>query len=213
VAVMETDQAPVPDQGPAAVVPALPRTRWGRDPGWAPALAWDPGRRPRPPSDRYLRYSWNLPFDWRSRGCARAERAGRPANSAFDCGYNAVIPSSNRVWVSATVDNPKRASTGNSCGGASRRWLIYTKRRLLRPSRWTRWCAMGASTDRLDVGAEASSWIAGSRAKGEFRCAGCGYGVTVHKVLPDCPMCRGTTWERVPWRPFSRSYPVGSGIG
>jgi len=72
---------------------------------------------------------------------------------------------------------------------------------------------MGASTDRLDVGADASSWVAGSRAKGEFRCAGCGYGVTVHKVLPDCPMCRGTSWERVPWRPFSRSYPVGSGIG
>src|SRR4029077_11501440 len=158
---METDQAPVPDQGPAAVVPALPRTRWARAPVSDPA--WGPGRRPRPLSGRYLRYSWNLPFDWRSRGCARAERAGRPANSAFDRGYTAVIPSSNRVWVSATVDNPKRASTGNSCGGASRRWLIYTKRRLLRPSRWTRWCAMGV-TDRLDVGAETSSWIAGSRA-------------------------------------------------
>ena len=203
----------MPDQASA---PAVLRVRWGRDPVWdpapVPAPAWDPGWYPRPPWDRYLRYSWNLPFDGRSRDSARTERAGRPANSAFDCWYTAVIPPGNRVWVSATVDNPEHASTGNTCGGASRRWLIYTKRRLLRPSRRTRWCAMGV-TDRLDVGAETSSWIAGSRAKGEFRCAGCGYGVTVHKVLPDCPMCRGTTWERVPWRPFSRSYPVGSGVG
>ena len=71
---------------------------------------------------------------------------------------------------------------------------------------------MGPGVDRLEIGAERSIWPAGSRAKGEFRCAGCGYGVTVYKVLPECPMCRGTSWQRVPWRPFSRSYAAGSGV-
>jgi hypothetical protein len=37
---------------------------------------------------------------------------------------------------------------------------------------------------------------AGSDAAGEFRCADCGYGVVVSTVLPACPMCRGTVWER-----------------
>ena len=32
-------------------------------------------------------------------------------------------------------------------------------------------------------------WAAGQRAKGEFHCADCGYGVTVHTELPSCPMC------------------------
>ena len=35
----------------------------------------------------------------------------------------------------------------------------------------------------------------GRKAEGEFRCAGCGYGVTVRTVLPQCPMCRGRLWE------------------
>jgi rubrerythrin len=30
---------------------------------------------------------------------------------------------------------------------------------------------------------------------GEFRCAECGYGVVVQRVLPQCPMCGGTAWE------------------
>jgi len=64
---------------------------------------------------------------------------------------------------------------------------------------------MGATVKRLGVVNEASGWMSGARAKGEFRCASCGYGVTVHRVLPDCPMCHGHDWERVPWRPFSRS--------
>jgi rubredoxin len=46
--------------------------------------------------------------------------------------------------------------------------------------------------------------LAGARAKGEFRCGGCGYGVTVYRSLPVCPMCHGTEWERVPWRPYTR---------
>lgn len=37
---------------------------------------------------------------------------------------------------------------------------------------------------------------AGVDAHGEFRCADCGYGAIVQRVLPACPMCRGTVWER-----------------
>jgi rubrerythrin len=34
-------------------------------------------------------------------------------------------------------------------------------------------------------------------AQGAFHCTACGYGVVVQAVLPRCPMCSGTTWERV----------------
>lgn len=44
----------------------------------------------------------------------------------------------------------------------------------------------------------------GVRAKGEFQCSACGYGVTVHRKLPRCPMCGGSAWEQVEWSPFSR---------
>ena len=57
--------------------------------------------------------------------------------------------------------------------------------------------------EREDVAAEPRR-DAGTRAKGEFRCADCGYGVVTWRVLPVCPMCHGTSWEPVPWRPFSR---------
>ena len=43
---------------------------------------------------------------------------------------------------------------------------------------------------------------AGARAKGQYRCASCGYGVTVHDELPTCPMCSGTDWEQSAWTPF-----------
>ena len=36
---------------------------------------------------------------------------------------------------------------------------------------------------------------AGDEAPGEFRCADCGYGVIVQRVLPACPMCGGGVWE------------------
>jgi rubredoxin len=63
------------------------------------------------------------------------------------------------------------------------------------------------------VSERATSWTSGMRAKGEFRCSECGYGVTVHRHLPVCPMCQGTSWSRVPWRPYTRSLarPVGDG--
>ena len=37
--------------------------------------------------------------------------------------------------------------------------------------------------------------VAGTEVAGEFRCAECGYGAVVHRVLPPCPMCGGTVWE------------------
>jgi rubrerythrin len=43
---------------------------------------------------------------------------------------------------------------------------------------------------------------AGVRAKGEYRCAGCGYGVTVYRELPRCPMCGSGSWEQLAWSPF-----------
>jgi hypothetical protein len=46
---------------------------------------------------------------------------------------------------------------------------------------------------------------AGDDAKGEYRCAACGYGVVVIGLLPACPMCRGTTWEEIIGNPFARS--------
>jgi rubrerythrin len=45
----------------------------------------------------------------------------------------------------------------------------------------------------------------GTRAAGEYHCAGCGYGVTVHASLPQCPMCGGTSWEPAAWSPFTRA--------
>ena len=44
---------------------------------------------------------------------------------------------------------------------------------------------------------------AGTAVTGEFRCSGCGYGVTVQSALPLCPMCPGTTWEPAAWSPFT----------
>lgn len=43
---------------------------------------------------------------------------------------------------------------------------------------------------------------AGSPSKGEFHCAECGYGVTVTRKLPTCPMCAGSHWQRSAWSPF-----------
>jgi Zn finger protein HypA/HybF involved in hydrogenase expression len=40
-----------------------------------------------------------------------------------------------------------------------------------------------------------SFFVTGDPAAGEFRCSECGYGVTVSRVLPRCPMCGGEGWE------------------
>ena len=45
----------------------------------------------------------------------------------------------------------------------------------------------------------------GEPAKGEYHCAECGYGVTVHRALPLCPMCGCSTWEQTAWSPLTRA--------
>jgi hypothetical protein len=42
-----------------------------------------------------------------------------------------------------------------------------------------------------------AGFVAGATARGEFHCTECGYGISVHRALPTCPMCQGTEW--VPW--------------
>ena len=44
----------------------------------------------------------------------------------------------------------------------------------------------------------------GTAVKGEYHCSECGYGVTVHRELPRCPMCQGESWEQSAWSPFTR---------
>lgn len=61
-----------------------------------------------------------------------------------------------------------------------------------------------ASSTRAGDGDFVEFLDAGTSAAGEYHCAGCGYGVTVHATLPQCPMCSGTTWESTAWSPFSR---------
>jgi len=46
---------------------------------------------------------------------------------------------------------------------------------------------------------------AGVRAKGEFHCVECGYGVTVYRALPVCPMCGSEEWEKSDWSPLARA--------
>lgn len=56
------------------------------------------------------------------------------------------------------------------------------------------------------VGADDAEFVrflsAGTQARGEFRCAGCGYGVAVTSTLPSCPMCAGSSWEASRWSPL-----------
>jgi hypothetical protein len=47
--------------------------------------------------------------------------------------------------------------------------------------------------------------LAGVHAKGEFHCAECGYGITIYRELPVCPMCGNESWEQTAWSPFGRA--------
>ena len=63
---------------------------------------------------------------------------------------------------------------------------------------------------RSDASSETSDGFvaflaAGDVVKGEFHCADCGYGVTVYRALPVCPMCAGSSWEQAPWSPLTRA--------
>ncbi len=68
----------------------------------------------------------------------------------------------------------------------------------------------------LDAGVEAREqrgqdgdrvpfWQTGAKAKGEFHCAECGYGVVVQTRLPTCPMCGAGSWEQSAWSPITRA--------
>jgi len=52
-------------------------------------------------------------------------------------------------------------------------------------------------------------FTSGVRATGDYHCASCGYGITLHATLPPCPMCGGDSWEQVAWSPFSRAVEAG----
>lgn len=55
----------------------------------------------------------------------------------------------------------------------------------------------------VDERAETAQRLAaGAEARGEYRCTGCGYGVTVYRQLPRCPMCGAEeAWEQLDWMP------------
>ena len=54
--------------------------------------------------------------------------------------------------------------------------------------------------------ASTQGFKAGAAARGEFHCGRCGYGISVRRVLPTCPMCRGTEWHPSPARPLLLSF-------
>ena len=62
----------------------------------------------------------------------------------------------------------------------------------------------GMDTSRAVPDEFVQFWATGQRVKGEFHCSDCGYGVTIVRELPLCPMCGGSSWEQTPWSPFLR---------
>jgi hypothetical protein len=54
----------------------------------------------------------------------------------------------------------------------------------------------------VDATSARSGFKAGASARGEFHCGGCGYGISVRRQLPTCPMCRGTEWHPSYARPI-----------
>ena len=61
----------------------------------------------------------------------------------------------------------------------------------------------------LEAGGDFVAFVeAGARVKGEFHCADCGYGVTVYRTLPTCPMCGCEHWEQSAWSPLTRARSV-----
>ena len=61
-----------------------------------------------------------------------------------------------------------------------------------------------SSSDR-SPDANVEFYAAGQHVKGEFHCAECGYGVTIFRELPRCPMCGCEAWEQSSWSPFARA--------
>jgi len=54
---------------------------------------------------------------------------------------------------------------------------------------------VGATEVAFDDAGFGDFAAAGTPVAGEFRCADCGYGAVVQRVLPRCPMCAGSAWE------------------
>jgi rubrerythrin len=68
----------------------------------------------------------------------------------------------------------------------------------------------GMDVERVAGGREAPAdyvpfALAGDSARGEYHCSECGYGVTVYRELPRCPMCSNEQWEPSTWSPFARA--------
>jgi hypothetical protein len=59
--------------------------------------------------------------------------------------------------------------------------------------------ARGTAEDFVEI------LLAGVQVKGEFHCSECGYGVTICRELPLCPMCGNESWEQTDWSPFGRA--------
>lgn len=62
-------------------------------------------------------------------------------------------------------------------------------------------CERGNMLSTEDTHTSHADVVAG---EGELRCTTCGYAVAVASHPDTCPMCQGTEWDAVPWRPFSR---------
>jgi rubredoxin len=59
--------------------------------------------------------------------------------------------------------------------------------------------ADGVGIESLEAAGYVHFAATGDAAVGDFHCAECGYGVSVQRELPLCPMCGGTAWEMSPW--------------
>ena len=67
------------------------------------------------------------------------------------------------------------------------------------------WMMKGLGTSRTAPDDYVEFSTTGQSVKGEFHCAACGYGVTIVRALPICPMCGGRSWEQSTWSPFGRA--------
>jgi len=56
---------------------------------------------------------------------------------------------------------------------------------------------MGTQEHELGGDDFAALFATGMPAAGQYHCASCGYGITLHSKLPSCPMCGGEAWELV----------------
>ena len=66
--------------------------------------------------------------------------------------------------------------------------------------------AQGTETTKRSTDDYVEFRAAGESVKGEFHCSECGYGVTIVRALPLCPMCGGESWEPSDWSPFTRTH-------